>query len=127
MRLLTVGLSAGLLAACASAGDPGPLGEGERQYQRCYACHALDPAETGLSGPPLLGIVGRPAAAVPGFDYSPALRAAAARGLVWTPEALDTFIRDPESLVPGTSMSPTGMAGAGDRAALIAYLREARP
>jgi cytochrome c2 len=111
--------------ACATGPDvdPGLLAEGERQFGRCYACHSLDPADAGLSGPHLAGIAGRPAGAVAGFDYSPAMDAAAQSGLTWTEAALERFIADPDSVVPGTSMSPTGMVRADQRAALIAYLK----
>jgi cytochrome c len=116
-----------LLAACASASDPQQFAEGERQFQRCYACHSLDPADKGLQGPPLAGIIGRRAGTAPNFEYSPAMRAARSGGLVWTPDILDRFIADPDAVVRGTSMSPTGMVRAADRAALIAYLAAAGP
>jgi len=46
-------------------------------------------------------------------------------GIVWTPETLDKFITDPQALVPGNRMPYAGMANAGDRADLIAYLTKA--
>ena len=122
MRRILPAASLALLAACAGAPDRTLLAEGERQFQRCFACHSMDPAETGLSGPPLAGIVGAPAAAQAGFDYSPAMRKAAAEGLRWTGPNLDAFLADPAGLVPGTSMSPTGLHRGADRQALIAYL-----
>src|SRR3546814_8066494 len=57
-------------------GDPS---RGERVFQRCYACHSVDPAETALEGPNLDGVVGRKAAALSGFDYSDAMIAQARR------------------------------------------------
>jgi cytochrome c len=117
-----------LLAACAvdaQAGEGSMLTDdrarGERVYQQCYACHSVQPGEEGLPGPNLAGVVGR-AAGRADFDYSPALRAAATGGLVWTREALDVFLRDPEAALPGTSMSYVGLRDAQARADVIAYL-----
>ena len=56
------------------------------------------------------------------FRYSPAMKRS---GIVWTPETLDNFIADPQSLVPGNRMPYAGMESAADRADLIAYLLKA--
>ncbi len=113
--------SAALLAVSAvQAANPG-----ERLFQQCYACHSVDPAERGLPGPNLSGVVGRPAAGEPGFDYSAAMRSAAARGLRWSEAELDRFIADPEAAMPGTSMSYLGLRKAEERRALIDYLKRA--
>jgi cytochrome c len=102
----------------------GDAARGERVFQRCYSCHSVAPSETAqLQGPSLHGILGRPAAAVAGFDYSDAMKAKAATGLVWTLDALDRFIADPDAVVPGTPMVVLPpLRDAQDRADLIAYL-----
>jgi len=46
-------------------------------------------------------------------------------GITWTPETLDKFISDPQVMVPANRMPYAGMASAGDRADLIAYLQDA--
>ena len=120
MRLAAV-LLALLPAAAAADGDPA---RGERVFQRCYACHSVDPAEAGLPGPNLHGIVGRRAGTRPGFEYSPALRALAGRGQVWTPAALDAFLADPLAVAPDNAMGFFGLRSERDRADLIAYLRQ---
>lgn len=110
-------------AAAADERTPVDAGQGARAFQKCYACHSLDPDEHGLSGPDLAGIVGRRAAARPGFEYSAALLAVAREhDLVWTPAALNAFLRDPEVFVRGTSMTFTGIRDADERAALIRFL-----
>ena len=107
-------------ALAAEAGDPG---RGERAFQRCYSCHAVDPNETAkLQGPSLYRIMGRPAAAIPGFAYSDAMQARGAAGLVWDAATLERYIADPESVVAGTSMSAPPLRDAHERADLIAYL-----
>jgi len=99
---------------------------GEALFQRCYACHSLDPAVQGLQGPNLAGVVGRRAAALTGFDYSPAMRAAGERGLAWTEAELGRFLADAQAVVPQTSMFTPPLRDPADRAALIAYLKGAR-
>ena len=108
-------------AACVAAPRPAAPA-GERAYQKCYSCHSVEPGQNNLSGPSLHGVVGRPIAAVPGFDYSPALERFAAANPLWTPELLDRFSADPEALVPGTSMAFHGMPDAAERKALLDYL-----
>lgn len=83
------------------------------------------PGEGGLTGPNVYGVVGRAVACVPGFEYSEALEALPARGYpVWTPAALDAFIKSPEDVAPGTELTFVGLASARERADLIAYLAD---
>lgn len=105
-----------LLAATAVA-DPGatPL-TGEELYVRCAACHSLDRDRTG---PRHCGLDGRPAGTVPGFDYSVAMRAS---GIVWSAATLDTFLKRPAALVPGTRMPFAGLPDDAERATLVAWL-----
>jgi cytochrome c len=67
----------------------------------------------------LWGIIGRAKAAEAGFNYSAALKA---KGGNWTIEELNQFVANPKGTVPGTSMTFAGIARAGERADLIAYL-----
>ncbi|MEZ0470027.1 c-type cytochrome [Luteimonas salinilitoris] len=131
MRRIALAACALALSGAASAVDertPSDAGRGERAFQKCYACHSVRPGEDGLSGPNLAGIVGRRAADRPDFEYSAALLAAAReRDLVWTPAALDAFLRDPEAFVPGTSMSFIGIRDPDERAALIHFLSRPAP
>ena len=112
-----------LIAASAGAGRSPDAGE--RAFQKCYSCHAVDPGPSNLEGPTLRGIVGRRVAAEPAFEYSPALKRFAERNPVWTAELLDRFAADPEALVPATTMAFAGVRDPKERAALIEYLRKA--
>ena len=116
---LTLALLVGLWWGSASAQ------EGERVFQRCYACHSLDPAERGPSGPTLRGIFGRRAGTLDGFDYSQSLRDAGRNGLVWNAETLDRFLEDPEALVQGIRMGGVRLRDAAERRTLIRWLQHA--
>lgn len=114
---------AGLQPAGALRAAEGDAVRGERVFQRCYSCHSVDPNETAkLQGPSLFRVIGRPAASVAGFEYSGAMKAKRAAGLVWTAQMLDRYLADPEALVPGTLMSLPPLRDAQERADLIAYL-----
>ncbi|MFB3820207.1 MAG: cytochrome c family protein [Candidatus Methylomirabilales bacterium] len=115
LAALLIGLPAGQVVLAA-----GPV---PRAFAKCYACHSADPAERDLPGPNLHALFGRRAGALPGFEFSRALREAGRRGLVWTEEALDRFLRDPQAVVPGTTMAPPPLRDDGERRAVIEYLK----
>ena len=121
MRVLLAAFIAGV-AAVACASPPATPSAGERAFQKCYSCHAAEAGRNDLTGPSLHGIIGRPVAAVPGFDYSPALRRFAVTHPRWTPELIDRYAADPEALVPNTSMAFHGMPDPAERQALLDYL-----
>jgi cytochrome c len=98
------------------------LARGELLGLACAACHKFGANEGTLIGPNLHGVFGRRAAAVPGFDYSPALEQS---GLVWTPVSLAAWLGDPAGFVAGTTMAFSGYRSADDRRDLIAYLLRA--
>ena len=119
-------LAAAFVVGCEAACAEGDARRGERQFQRCFSCHSVDPGEAArLQGPSLYRVLGRVAASTPGFDYSDAMRRRAEAGLVWSPETLEQLMRDPETFIPGIRMSMPGLAEPQDRADIIAYLAEA--
>ena len=99
---------------------------GERAFQKCYACHSVDPKEKDLSGPNLAGVIGRRAGALADFTYSPAMKKAGAEGLVWNEGALERYLADPLEMIPETTMSFPGVKNAAERRAIIEYLRRFR-
>ncbi len=106
---------AGRAQAPSSAG--GSVSAGADIYStRCAFCHG--DGGVGGQGPRLTGVVGRKAGTLPGFGYTDALRAS---GLTWTPEALDRFLVDPGTVVPGTAM-PMNVPDPEERRDVIAYL-----
>jgi cytochrome c len=116
-------LLAALLAAPAFA-QPS-LSPGERAFQRCFSCHDVRPDPPKLQGPGLRGLFGRRAGSLPDFDYSPALREAGARGLVWNAETLDRYLEDPAAMIPGGRMEGVWMRDPAERRALIEWLAQA--
>jgi cytochrome c len=100
---------------------------GARVFQRCYACHSVMAGEDKLLGPTLRGVLGRRAGTLPGFEFSPAMTEAGARGLVWTRATLDAFLADPYDVVPGTAMGMPPLADAEDRKDVIDYLEKSGP
>lgn len=116
MRFLLFTALAVVTGVAAAAGDPA---RGEQLYARCAACHAL---EYDRVGPRHCGLLGRSAGAVPGFNYSPALKKS---GIVWSAKALDRFLANPLTTVPGTTMTYAGVPDPGERADLIAFLATA--
>jgi cytochrome c len=114
-----VPLTAAILAVAGAALAASDPQNGKALYAQCAACHSLE-ADNNTLGPNLKGVVGRKAAAVDDFTYSPPMRRA---GIAWTAETLDAFLTDPQAVVAGTKMPFAGMASATDRADLIAYLQ----
>ena len=109
-----------LLAAGAARAD-GDAARGQAKFGDCAACHKLEAGANNV-GPSLHGIFTRKAGEIADFRYSPAMKRS---GITWTPETLDKFISDPQVMVPANRMPYAGMASAGDRADLIAYLESA--
>ena len=85
----------------------------------CGACHSVT---CNRQGPKLEGLFGRTAGGVADFhQYTAELKAS---GIVWNDETLDAYLRDPNKLVPGTTMAAWGrVENAADRKAVIDYMR----
>ena len=112
------------MAGLAMAEAGGDAERGAELFGQCSGCHAVGPdAEHGI-GPHLNGIFDRPAGAYDDYRYSNPMQRAAARGLTWDYDTLDTFIENPRILVSGTRMSIAGIEDQTDRDDLLAYLRQ---
>lgn len=57
---------------------------------------------------------------MPGFNYSPAMKAA---GFTWDNASFAAFLQDPKGRVPGTKMMAGQTKDAGQIAGLAAYLK----
>jgi cytochrome c len=117
VRLFALLLLPMLASAPASADE-----DGARLFAPCRACHSLDPAERGLPGPNLAGVIGRTIGSDPAFDYSPVLRKARDDGLRWDTQRLERFLADPAEMFPGLWMSMRGIEDAAERKTLVRFL-----
>ena len=92
---------------------------GQLMYILCRTCHDLEPNLPHKTGPNLNGIMGRKAGSIPGFKFSEPLSKS---GVVWTPETMDAWIKQPMAMVPGNAMALAGLPNDADRAAIIAWM-----
>ena len=116
--------AATLAVLIAGMASPALAQDGAALFAPCRACHSLDPAAKVMPGPNLAGLIGRKVAGDPTFDYSPVLRQARDAGRIWTPEALETFLADPEAMFPAMWMSAQGIRDAADRRALARFIAD---
>ena len=107
-------------STCLAAGD---AAAGHQVFaSHCSGCHATEPGVNKV-GPSLAGVFGRKSGTEAGFDYSPALKAAA---INWDEKTLDQFIQNPGADVHGTKMI-VSVPGNDDRQNVIAYLKTLKP
>ena len=107
-----------LAAMCAAAAESREE-EVPEPVEVCIACHAIGPDEPALEGPTLWGVIGRPVASAPDFEYSDALRRL---GGTWDRDRLDRFLAAPQSYAPGAAMSFGGVRSAADRKVVLDFL-----
>jgi len=113
--IFLLAVSPSLRAAAPPAGNPS---RGAEIYEsHCGACHSLD---ANRIGPKHRGVFGRKAGAVPGFNYTRALKSS---GIVWTADTLNRWLGGPAKMVPGTAMGFV-LSSPQDRADVIAYLKQ---
>jgi cytochrome c len=105
------------------ASEAGSAGTGDADHgkalfeRRCTGCHAID---ANREGPHLRGVFGRKAGSIAAFSYSSAIKAS---GVTWNEEALNRWLTDPDAMMGGNNMD-FSVAKAGERADLIAFLKE---
>jgi cytochrome c len=86
----------------------------------CRECHSFVKGDNRL-GPSLYGVVGRKAGTAPGYsNYSDGVKNA---GFTWTPKSIDTWITNPEAVIPDNNMKPFGgISDAAQRRKIIIFL-----
>jgi cytochrome c len=90
--------------------------------QQCATCHTINLSDPARQGPSLFNIIGRRAGALEGFHYSAGFAKA---DFAWDEATLDTWISNPQEMIPGSVMAYR-QGKSEIRAAIIAYLRELR-
>ena len=104
-----------LVQTAAVAGD---VKAGKKVFRKCKACHKLEEGKNG-AGPHLVGVFGRTAGSVEGFNYSKAM---AGSGIVWDTETLTEFLAKPKKYLKGTKMAFGGLKKPEDIENVLAYL-----
>lgn len=133
-----------IAAACATAAlalpafAEGDAEAGEKEFNKCKACHMIESADEtivrgGRTGPNLYGLPGRTAGTQEDFRYSDLLIAAGEQGLAWDEETFTGYVQDPTPWL----QEYTGESGRGkmsfkvrseeDAANLWAYLVSVAP
>lgn len=94
---------------------------GKAVYTRlCSGCHKIGPSARAAFGPQLNGVIDRAAGKTDDYKYTDALHAS---GIVWTPEKIAAFVKDPDGVIPGTRMKLWWMGSDQRMEDLIEYLR----
>ncbi len=92
--------------------------------QKCSSCHSVAADLThGLLGPNLVGVVGRTAGTVAGWDFSPALKDSK---VIWTEENLNKWLTDTTAFVPMAQMD-LKVPSRFEREDVISYLKNLKP
>ena len=115
MRSIHAGVLVVAFAASASA-FAADANHGKELFLACAACHT---EKADALGPSLKGIVGRKAAALDTFRYSPAMTRS---NITWTEANLREYLMDPQGKVKGNRMPFSGMPNRTDVDDLIAHL-----
>lgn len=87
--------------------------------QQCATCHTDNLTDPVRQGPSLFGIIGRRAGSVEGFHYSAGFAKA---DFVWDAARIDTWITNPQAMIPGAVMAYR-QPKPETRAAIIDYLK----
>lgn len=123
-RAIWLLLIAASLAAGPTAASAADAARGRAVFaSQCSLCHSIAPNGPVVQGPPLYGVVGRPAGSVHGFHYSQAMMTA---GFAWTPDRLRAYLPAPRSYLPGVRMTYAGLKNPSQADDLIAYLATQR-
>lgn len=108
------------VTATARAEDAVDLEAAKKQFTTsCGVCHSVEPNAPPRQGPNLRGVYGRPAASLPEFKYSEALKTS---GFVWDEATLDAWIENAQEKRPGVLMLYR-QADPDKRKLVIAYLK----
>jgi cytochrome c len=116
---ITVGFGVVVLSTAAMAQLASPDGA-VLFRQQCAVCHTLNAGDPPRQGPTLDGIYGRKAGRMSGFTYSSGF---SALDIVWDDAHLDTYLTNPQAMIPG-AMMVYRQPKAPVREAIIAFLKE---
>jgi cytochrome c len=115
---VTMGLALLVVIRAFAQADP-TAGQGVFN-QKCASCHTVtaDLAH-GLLGPNLVGVIGRTAGTMAGWEFSTALKDSK---VIWTEEILSKWLTDSTAFVAGAKMD-LKVPSRFEREDVIAYLK----
>lgn len=119
--LISTFIGFGMVAFAAATANAQDAQNGQRVFQRCAICHSVEQGVNKI-GPSLYGIVGRPAASLENYNYSPAMQQAGSQGIVWDKETLMEYLAAPREMISGTRMGFPGLPDEQQRRDVVAYL-----
>ena len=117
------------ITSVSTASAAGDAAKGAAIFRQCQLCHS---AEKGVNkeGPSLYGVIGRPAGNIADYAYSDAIKAAAAKGLIWSSDTVVKYLANPHRFFvdylgdPSTRNKMAFMlANEQDREDVVAYLQ----
>jgi cytochrome c len=120
VQLAVAAAICGLSSAAMAEGD---VAKGENVFKKCKICHQVGEGAKNQVGPQLNGVVGRKAGSLADFSYSPAMKEAGDKGLVWDEANLAKYVENPKDFVPKNKMAFVGLKKEDERADVIAYLK----
>lgn len=94
--------------------------EGKKVARKCAICHNFEKGAGTKIGPDLWNVVGRTMGQGDNFNFSDAMKK---KGAKIDYKTLNHFLYDPQTFVPGTKMTFTGVKDPQERADVIAFLR----
>ena len=94
--------------------------KGQQVAKVCLQCHTFEKGGANKIGPNLFGMMEENIAAVPKYQFSPALTAH--KDEKWDPDKLNVWLFKPQDFAKGTKMSFPGLPKVQDRADVTAYL-----
>ncbi|WP_324740546.1 c-type cytochrome [Tsuneonella sp. CC-YZS046] len=106
-------------SSAAAATAPQAAATPPAAFFQCRSCHATEPGKN-LIGPSLAGIFGTKAGEVAGYSFSTAMKDS---GLTWDEATLDSFLKSPREVIPGTKMAYPGLKDDTKRAEVVAYIK----
>lgn len=107
---------AALAVSAATNAVAADANRGKELFTACAACHTERPDSLG---PSLKGVVGRKAAALEDYRYSPAMRRS---NVTWDQKSLHDYLMNPQETIKGNRMPFSGFPNGTDADDVIAYL-----